>query len=68
MNITFYGQSGFGIETGNKKLVLDPFISGNPAAEGKVKADDVEAKQKFRDAGKELILMEVGESQEIELW
>lgn len=32
MKITFYGQSGFSIETGGKKLVFDPFISGNAKA------------------------------------
>jgi L-ascorbate metabolism protein UlaG (beta-lactamase superfamily) len=43
MKITFYGQSGFGIETGNTKLVFDPFITGNPLAEGKLKPEEVKA-------------------------
>ncbi len=43
MKITFYGQSGFGIETGTTRLVIDPFISGNPLAERKVDPQEVGA-------------------------
>jgi len=32
MKATYYGQSTFGIETGGKKLLFDPFISPNPMA------------------------------------
>jgi len=32
MKFTFYGHSCFSIETGSKKLLFDPFISGNPLA------------------------------------
>lgn len=45
MKITFYGQSGFGIETGSTRLVIDPFITGNPLAEGKVGPEEVKADQ-----------------------
>ena len=43
MKITFYGQSGFTIQTGGKTLLFDPFISSNPKAEhidvNNIKAD-----------------------------
>lgn len=32
MKITYYGHSCFLIETGGKRLLFDPFISGNPLA------------------------------------
>ena len=32
MKLTYYGQSSFQIETAGKKLLFDPFISGNPLA------------------------------------
>jgi L-ascorbate metabolism protein UlaG (beta-lactamase superfamily) len=32
MKFTFYGHSCFAIETGGKKLLFDPFITGNPLA------------------------------------
>jgi len=32
MKFTFYGHACFGIETGGKKLLFDPFISGNELA------------------------------------
>ncbi len=32
MQITYYGHSCFGITTGGKHLLFDPFISGNPLA------------------------------------
>jgi L-ascorbate metabolism protein UlaG (beta-lactamase superfamily) len=34
MKTTFYGQASFMIETGDKKLLFDPFISPNPLAKG----------------------------------
>lgn len=32
MQITYYGHSCFGVQIGSKKLLFDPFISGNPLA------------------------------------
>jgi L-ascorbate metabolism protein UlaG (beta-lactamase superfamily) len=32
MTFTYYGHACFGIETGGKHLLFDPFISGNPLA------------------------------------
>lgn len=32
MKITYYGHACFLIETQGKKLLFDPFISGNPLA------------------------------------
>jgi L-ascorbate metabolism protein UlaG (beta-lactamase superfamily) len=32
MQITYYGQSCFLLETGGKRILFDPFISGNPLA------------------------------------
>lgn len=34
MKITYYGHSCFGIEAGGKRLLVDPFITGNPLAAG----------------------------------
>jgi len=43
MQFTFYGHSCFSIEVGGKKLLFDPFISGNPLAKdvdiNKIEAD-----------------------------
>lgn len=43
MKITFYGHACFGIEIENKHIVIDPFITGNPAAShidvNQIKAD-----------------------------
>jgi L-ascorbate metabolism protein UlaG (beta-lactamase superfamily) len=43
MKITYYGHSSFGAEVKGKKLLFDPFISGNPLAAGidvkKIEAD-----------------------------
>lgn len=36
MRITYFGHSCFLIETGGKRLLLDPFISGNPLVGGKI--------------------------------
>ena len=45
MKVTYYGQSGFGIETAGKTLVFDPFISPNELAKdidvNNIKADYV---------------------------
>lgn len=32
MKITFYGHASLGIEVGGKHILVDPFITGNPAA------------------------------------
>lgn len=42
MNITYHGHSCFEIETGKHRLLIDPFLSGNPLAKTKpesLKAD-----------------------------
>lgn len=43
MKFTFYGHASFGVETGNKTLLFDPFISPNPQAKhidiNSIKAD-----------------------------
>lgn len=31
MKLTWYGHSAFGVETGDKKILIDPFLSGNPS-------------------------------------
>lgn len=41
MKVTFLGHSAFLLETEGKKLLIDPFLSGNPSAA--VKAEEVEA-------------------------
>ncbi len=43
MKFTFYGHATFMIETDGKKILFDPFITGNPSAAGKVNADDIQA-------------------------
>ncbi len=43
MKFTFYGHSCFAIETGGKKLLFDPFISGNELAAGIVDVNAIEA-------------------------
>lgn len=43
MKITFYGHNCLGIEVGGKKLLVDPFISGNPLANDKVNKDELVA-------------------------
>lgn len=42
MKFTYYGHSCFLIETGGKKLLFDPFISGNELAAG-IDVDSIEA-------------------------
>jgi L-ascorbate metabolism protein UlaG (beta-lactamase superfamily) len=39
MKLTYFGHSAFQIETGGATLLFDPFISGNPHAQGVISAD-----------------------------
>ncbi|WP_457652769.1 metal-dependent hydrolase [Rhodocaloribacter sp.] len=41
MKLTYFGHSAFQIETGGVTILVDPFITGNPHAEGVVTADDL---------------------------
>ena len=41
MVLTYYGHSAFQIDTGASTLLFDPFITGNPHAEGVVAAKDL---------------------------
>lgn len=41
MHITFLGHGSLKIRTKEHELVIDPFISGNPLAEGKISLDDL---------------------------
>lgn len=41
MKITYYGHSTVGIEVGGKRIIIDPFLTGNPVA--KAKAEDIQA-------------------------
>jgi len=43
MQFTFYGHACFMVEVAGKKLLFDPFISGNELAKGKVDVDKIEA-------------------------
>ncbi len=43
MKLTFFGHSAFQLETGGQTIQIDPFITGNPLAEGVVSADDLSA-------------------------
>ena len=43
MKITFYGQNSLGIEVSKKKIIVDPFISGNPLSKDKVDINTLEA-------------------------
>ncbi|MBX3100972.1 MAG: metal-dependent hydrolase [Bacteroidetes bacterium] len=43
MKITYYGHSCFGIHTAGVHLLLDPFITYNELAQGRVRADEVPA-------------------------
>jgi len=38
-SLTYYGHSAFGIDTGSHKVLIDPFISGNPQA--RIKAEEL---------------------------
>lgn len=42
MKLTYFGHSAFQIETNGTTLLFDPFITGNPHAEGVVSADDLQ--------------------------
>ena len=42
MELTYFGHSAFQIETNGTTLLVDPFISGNPHAEGVVAADELD--------------------------
>ncbi len=39
VNLTYYGHSCFEIQTGPTRIIIDPFLTGNPAASAK--AEDV---------------------------
>ena len=41
MKLTYFGHSALMIETGGHKLLFDPFISGNPLADGVITAADL---------------------------
>lgn len=43
MKVTYYGHSCFGIDVNGKKILLDPFITPNNLAKGKVDAAAIEA-------------------------
>lgn len=43
MKFTYYGHSCFAVETGGKKLLFDPFITGNELATGIVDIEKIEA-------------------------
>lgn len=43
MKITFYGQNCLGIKIKDKHLLVDPFISGNELAKGKVIIEEIKA-------------------------
>lgn len=42
MKLTYFGHSAFQLEVGGATLLFDPFLSGNPHAEGRVSADDLQ--------------------------
>ena len=42
MKLTYFGHSAFQIETNGTTLLFDPFITGNPLAEGVVAAGDLD--------------------------
>lgn len=41
MTLTYFGHSAFQLEHDGRTLLFDPFLSGNPHAEGIVSADDL---------------------------
>lgn len=43
MKLSYLGHNGFIIEFGGKKLVIDPFITGNPITEGKIDPKSIKA-------------------------
>lgn len=42
MKLTYFGHSAFQLETEGTRILVDPFITGNPHAEGVVEVDDLE--------------------------
>ena len=42
MKLTYYGHSAFSVDVQGKKILFDPFFTGNPAAKG-VSPDSIEA-------------------------
>ena len=34
MKLTWYGHSAFRVEAGGAKILIDPFLSGNPTWQG----------------------------------
>ncbi len=50
MKLTYYGHSCFSIELGSKKMLFDPFISGNELAKG-IDIDKIEADYIFVSHG-----------------
>jgi len=43
MKITFYGHNTLLVETNDKKILIDPFITGNPLAKDKINVDTITA-------------------------
>lgn len=43
MEVTYYGHSCFTVVVNGKKVLFDPFISGNPLAKDKINVDSIEA-------------------------
>tara|TARA_R110002072_G_scaffold117281_7_gene248241 strand:+ start:36131 stop:36811 length:681 start_codon:yes stop_codon:yes gene_type:complete len=43
MKITYFGHNSFSIEIKGKNILIDPFISGNPLANGKINIHDLKA-------------------------
>ena len=43
MQLTYFGHSALRIRTGDTTILVDPFITGNPLAEGVTTADELEA-------------------------
>lgn len=41
VTVTFWGQSAFKLESGGKTILIDPWITENPAAQGVVTVDDI---------------------------
>jgi L-ascorbate metabolism protein UlaG (beta-lactamase superfamily) len=52
MKFTYYGQSCFAVEINSKKLLFDPFISGNPLA-SHIQSENIEADYIFVSHGHE---------------
>lgn len=51
MRITWYGHSAFMLESGGKKLLVDPFLTGNPTFNG---VGEASAKKAYAAAAKDL--------------